>query len=189
MLLTNGWIYFRLTCAGLHPPWQPPHTAPPWWLVAREAQPRAENLIPNMILQNGRSSSSCKKRLHNCPQLQKSNWCYDRRFLRSDRVKLLLLHPIYPKHPVDMALHRCYCTSHIVRLFANIRLSPECDGSQGSLRYYESGRRVFSLGSVSQNTVIIIVQPPVQHWAVSSRAVCWLWPLWTSVQISWLLRV
>ena len=25
MLLTNGWIYFRLSCAGLHPPWPTPH--------------------------------------------------------------------------------------------------------------------------------------------------------------------
>ena len=170
-------------------------TAPPWWLVVREAQPRAENLIPNMILQNGRSSSSCKNCFITAPNCRKVtdamiedfcdliewNCCYYIPFIRSTLS-------IWP-------LQCCYCTSHIVRVFANIRLSPECDGSQGSLRCYESGRRVFSLGSVSQNTVIIIVQPPVQHWAVSSRAVnepsrsftvpgdhqtvCWLWPLWT----------
>ena len=57
----------------------------------------------------------CKKRLYNCPQLQKSNWCYER-ILRSDRVKLLLLHPIYPKHPDNMAtapllLHFPHCPS------------------------------------------------------------------------------
>ena len=103
-------------------------TAPPWWLVAREAQPRPENLIPNMILQNRRSSSSCKKRLRNCPQLQKEDWCYDGRFLRSARVKLLILHPIYLKHPVDMAtallLHCCCCTSIIIQ-YLQISVCPQ----------------------------------------------------------------
>ena len=97
-----------------------------------------------MILQNGRSSSSCKKRLRNCPQLQKiaDAMIED---LRSAIVKLLILHPIYLKHPVDMATALLLLHFPHDPIFANIRLSPECDdGSQGSLRYYE-GRRVFSV--------------------------------------------
>ena len=168
MLLTNGWIYFRLTCAGLHPPWPPPHPPGDWWWGRLSREQRI--WYPTWFCKTDAAAAAkngfitapnCRKvtdaMIEDFCDLIEWNCCYYIPFIRSTLS-------IWP-------LHCCYCTSHIVRVFANIRLSPECDGSQGSLRYYESSRRVFSLGSVAQNTVIIIVQPPVQHWAVSSRAV------------------
>ena len=105
------------------------------------------------------------------PPTAENNWCYDGRFLRSARVKLLILHPIYLKHPVDMAtallLHCCCCTPHIIR-YLQISACPQ--NVMVPRAHYAITSRVavclvFSLDSVSQNTVIIIVRPPVQRWA------------------------